>query len=363
MPTTARERTIEDILAQYPAIAARLLDRSPENLVLADRQRSVPSGRTDLLFLSGQQLLVVELKIETASQPHLDQVLGYANDLQGTDFAGTSEPTPILLAPKISADVQEAAANQGVTTFQYDIDAVLSAFNDRLTAAIASFEKPPVLTSTASLHYINGLIDALGEGPQTVETLATRSDVFKDTGHKQPEDRLRKFGRFGIRLQLVTVTGTSYRQGVSSLRLTGNSELALTDRGLEYEALLDTDDNRWMITDKQADLLVDLLHDRPFYSGVTHGLLLLLDSVFELSKNTTPVTRSTLIDWYPKKAGKHFEWSEAAQTRKDAVDWFGNYLDELGLVTVIDNGYYLTSEGFQLLAYHYIDVGKALIRT
>jgi hypothetical protein len=363
MTTTARERTIEDILAQYPTIAARLLDRPPENLVLADRQRKVPSGRTDLLFLSGQELLVVELKIEAARRPHLDQVLGYADDLQGTDFAGTSQPIPVLLAPEVPADVEPAAANQGVTTFQYDVDAVLSAFNDRLTEAIASFEKPPVLTSTGSLHYINGLIDALGERPQTVETLATRSDVFKDTGHKQPEDRLRKFGRLGVRLQLVTVTGTSYRQGVSSLRLTGNSELALTDRGLEYEAMLDTGGDRWMITDKQAGLLVGLLYDRPFFSGVTHGLLLLLDSIFELSKNTTPVSRSALIDWYPRKAGKHFEWSEGARTRKNAVDWFGSYLDELGLVTAVDNGYYLSPEGFQLLAYHYIDVGKALVRT
>ncbi len=358
----ADERTIEDILAQHPAIAEAILDVAPGSLVLVDRQRVLPTGRTDLLFLHGTTLIIAELKVESAREEHLDQVSGYRDELAGTNFALDYELEPIVVAPSVSGRVSEVAKKRGIKTYEYDSKKVLSAFNQRLQDATSAFEKPPMLTGVGHLNYIHGLLEKLTDGPQVVGDLAADSDVFKDTGHRQPSDRLRKLARLGIRLQLVSVPGKT-SGGIDSLRISQEDKLDLTERGQRYTEELDRGSNFWEVTDEQATLIIGLLYEQPFYSGITHGMLLLLDSVFELSKNTTPVRREDLLDWFPKKAGKGSEWSEGARSRKDAIDWFGTYLTEVGVIARVDQGYYLTPSGFELLAYHYIDIGKEMVRS
>ncbi len=359
----ADERTIEDILAQYPAIAESILDVAPGSLILVDRQRVLPTGRTDLLFLHGTTLIIAELKIEPAREEHLDQVTGYENELSGTGFAEDYTLQPMVIAPSVPNHVSDTASNRGIEVHAYDPEEVLSAFNRQLQEATSAFEKPPVLTGVGQLNYIHGLLAELIDGPEAIENLAQRSSVFKDTGHLQPKDRLRKFTRLGIRLQLLSIPSKSFTGGLGTLRVNSSDIVELTDRGRRYARAIDHDSTFWKVTDEQAATIIELLYEQPFFSGITHGMLLLLDSVFELSKNTTPVRKDSLLDWFPKKAGKALDWSRGAQTRENAIDWFGTYLTEIGVVARVDQGYYLTPSGFQLLAYHYIDVGKEMVRS
>jgi len=359
----ADERTIEDILAQYPAIAESILQVSPGSLVLVDRQRILPTGRTDLLFLHGTTLIIAELKIEPAREEHLNQVSRYEDELLETSFATDYTLQPILVAPTVPEPLADTATERGIETYEYDPEEVLSEYNRQLQDVTSAFDKPPVLTGVGQLNYIHGLLEELTAGPQVIEDLAHNSDVFKDTGHRQPKDRLRKFARFGIRLQLLSIPDRTFRDGVQSLRISNTDTLELTERGSQYAQTLDRESMFWQVTGKRASMIIKLLYEQPFFSRVTHGMLLLLDSVFELSKNTTPVKRADLLDWFPKKAGKGFDWSEGARSRKNAIDWFGSYLSEIGLISRVNQGYYLTPSGFQLLAYHYIDVGKEMIRS
>lgn len=52
---------------------------------------------------------------------------------------------------------------------------------------------------------------------------------------------------------------------------------------------------------EQADILVELLYEEPFASDLIYSLVALLQSVFELSKNSYPVPRDRIKDWYANK--------------------------------------------------------------
>ncbi|SFT08884.1 hypothetical protein SAMN04488556_0061 [Halostagnicola kamekurae] len=84
--------------------------------------------------------------------------------------------------------------------------------------------------------------------------------------------------------------------------------MILTDRGEEYVAGGDYEMQPWNVTASQADTLIDLLYEKPFYFDLTYNLVALLDSVFELSKNSHPVPRDQIEDWYTSKVGKRDNW-------------------------------------------------------
>lgn len=106
---TASERAIEDILVQSPHILASILGIDPGVLVPAARQESLPSGRSDLVFLAGNAVLLIELKVTDATADHVAQLAGYAADYRDPDtrpaFAVDRNLRPILLAPTIPTPV------------------------------------------------------------------------------------------------------------------------------------------------------------------------------------------------------------------------------------------------------------------
>jgi hypothetical protein len=114
----------------------------------------------------------------------------------------------------------------------------------------------------------------------------------------------------------------------------------------------------------QADVITELLYERPFYSDVTTGMVVFLDTVYDLSRSSDRVSSDALEEWYPKKSGR--SWS--GESPSSLVDWYGNYLDEIGLISKVSltggNGYYhhLTPEGARMLSYLQVDIGKEMIR-
>lgn len=349
---TASERAIEDIFAQSPQLIADtfdFLDRSPR---LVDRQQTLPSGRADLVYLAEDKVVIIELKVVTATADHVTQIEGYKDDYEnevpGTEFATDRPIIPVLLAPEVPSQIQTECQSSGIVAQEYDIGSVLDSFQQSLFSNLAQFQVTGAVTSVAGLGLLHGYLEYLYEARTSV-TLSEAASAYDQIGKgtsSAKRSRVSNFRQTAQNLNLVSST---------------NDGEILTARGERYVEAGDREDAYWQVTADQADLIIDLLYDEPFTSDLTFSIMALLETVFELSKNTHPVPRDRIKDWYASKVGKRENWG--ARTRTDVVQWLGTYLDELGLLIIIDQDFYLTPKGFNLLAYFAIDEGKAMLRS
>lgn len=350
--STASEKAIEDILAQSPHILAPLLDIDPAALVPVARQQFLPGGRTDLVYLAGNAVILIELKVEKATVNHVAQLAGYvdtySDDATKPAFATDRELRPVLLAPEIPSDIRDECKDEGFDPIEYDLEAVLDEYQETLFADLAQFQVEGAVTSVARLGLMNEFLAYLAESsqPVTVDAVAQQYGTIGKGQSESPESRVRNFRKTATGLDLVHTVGAG---------------MVLTERGERYVESGDREQQPWQVTVMQAERIVDLLYEDPFYSNLTYSLVALVDSVYELSKNTHPVPRNRLEDWYASKVGKAVDWND--RTRTDVVRWIGAFLEELGLVSVLEHQFYLTPEGFSLLSHVAIDEGKAMIRS
>jgi hypothetical protein len=57
--------------------------------------------------------------------------------------------------------------------------------------------------------------------------------------------------------------------------------------------------------------------------------------------------------------GKDGSWSKG--TQEDVVNWLGDTLEEMQLLIIHDDEYYLTPQGYDALSYFAIEEGKSMI--
>ena len=141
------------------------------------------------------------------------------------------------------------------------------------------------------------------------------------------------------------------------LILADGKQLALSPLG---KAFLERRDNQIPADEfstAQVELLRKFMLERPFFSGVTVGILTLVGCVFELSKNTYPVPRALLSRHFIGAAGLHFRWSMDKAINK-GVRMYSNYAAELGLVAKIGDGYFVTPSGLKFVLF--LNVHKSL---
>ncbi|MDT3434665.1 hypothetical protein [Haloarcula sp. 1CSR25-25] len=369
---SASEKAIEDVFAKHPDITEETLNYPDNSLTLLARQQTVDIGRTDLLFLAGEELLLIELKAERATEDNVVQLEEYRDYYQhsvlGDRYPSATHLKPILLAPEIPPPIKQQCRQTGLKPVEFDVGTVLEKFEDRLFTSHSMFEKQPVSTGVASLYLINGLIRYLAatSEPKTkndciddLEKIAVKPDWNK------PSARMGQFIRLGIRLNLIQRVNKPPLQQVDQLRVSQSDKLLLTERGHTYAGAMSAGPERVPpLSVDQAAVLTELLYDRPFYSDVTVGMVLFLDSVYDLSRSSDRVSGDALEEWFPKKAGR--DWR--GRSPGSLVNWYGNYLDEIGLVSKIsatdgnEEFHYLTPEGAQLLSYLQVDIGKEMIR-
>ena len=368
----ASERAIEDILARHPDITAeKALGGEWENLRLLERQKTIDlegdTGRIDLLFAAQKDLLLIELKVEKATTDHVEQLHRYRDhflsNLIGEEYPEEYDFVSILLAPEIPNDVEQIARSEGLEPLTYNQADVLEAYDQDLFSDAPVFARSPVSTGVSSLYTMNGLIRYVGEQDDAIpvsqcaenhELIATRK------GWQKPKHRTKHLVRDAIRLELLTrVKGQQprgHRKG--SIRIKDDDEIFLTPRGLDYLAEMDDEPRVPPLSTGQSDVIIDLLYDQPFYSKVTTGLVLLLDTIADLSRRSIPVHKSNLESWFPVKAGK--DWNE--RSSRDMIQWYGTYLHELGLIQRVDKRFYLTPSGTKLLSHYQIEKGQEMLR-
>lgn len=171
-----RESQIEDVLATYADLAQRVLAR-PEPVSLLARQMQVPSGRLDLLYLSGRQILVVELKVENATPTFAAQVAAYAADLRTIQDEGRLAAglvVPMLLCPSFDDETRRACSESNVEAIEYAPEQLMSEFFRRLRALSTFIDLRPSDHGIWNIHLIHRALYHLRAGTASAGEIADK---------------------------------------------------------------------------------------------------------------------------------------------------------------------------------------------
>lgn len=326
MELAVRESEIEDIFTHYPELLKRALGVS-DDIELVARQKLLPSGRLDLVFACGNELLLVELKTEEFKRGFLAQVLAYKADLRELQRQGKfvgGEIVPYLACPHSAAYAQRLAEGVGVRLRCYDPAETLSAF---FRSAPLDTKYLSVLPSDMGVWRI-GLLS---------ETLALSAEVghAKEIAHRRGCSEKTVGNQLRLAEELGLVRLERRRVELSSF---GKNFIKCRDK-VAHSDILSPD---------QARLLRKFILASPFFSGATFGILTIVACVFELSKNTYPVPQSLVARHFISAAGLHFRWNKDKAVNK-GVRMYSNYGIELGLLGKVGGTYFVTPSGLQFV--------------
>jgi hypothetical protein len=322
-----RESQVEDILATYTDLAQRILG-TPEPTRLLARQMDVPSGRLDLLYVSGQQLLVVELKVEGATPTFVAQAAGYAADLRAMQDEGSLASGPvvaILLCPSFDDETRQMCAESNVQSVEYAPEEVLSEFFRRLKALSKFIELRPSDHGIWNIHVIHRTLYRLHAAAASPRDIADELDLTPSTVSNQL--------RFAGELGLTEHTGRVHQ---------------LTALGTLYVEERDADLPWTHLSDRQAAVLREAIVKNPFSSPVVFGIYSLVETVFNLARNTYPVDRKRVIANFRDTTGKLFDWA-ADKSAYHGTRMYSNYGIELGLLGRTGDSLYLTPVGLRFI--------------
>ena len=320
-----RESQVEDVLATYPHITQRLLALDNQLSLLA-RQTILPSGRLDLLFASGNKLLLLELKVEECCEEHIQQIISYRDDLQALQakhMLVQGDIVAFLVCTAFPDHVASSCKNNSITAVQYSPAEVLEAFFFQVQKASPFMVIQPMDSGLWNIHLINRAVYALVDGD--------RSSLLDKTGLSQ-----RSIGnhlRFAEQLCLVKINA----DGVN-----------LTNLGQQYVFAQDARLPLDSVSEDQARLLRDFIVKDPFVTPTVFGIYLMIESVFALSRNTYPVPTEMMMPYFRDSCGKRFLW----QTQKSiyhGTRMYSNYGVELGILGKVGNKLLLTPSGVRFI--------------
>ncbi len=322
-----RESQIEDVLAQYPDITKAILGIE-EDLSLIARQKILPSGeRLDLLLVSGRTIVLIELKVVRFERQFLTQVSRYADELMKLQEAGKfvgGEIIPYLMCTDCSAQQVKECSRKHVLLIKYSPKEVLEDFFARMQNIASFMTLKPSNHGLWNIHLLNRILYAL----ETPKSLLDLQQI----------------------ISLSRSSISSYLRLASELLLVDKkrNQWALTDAGRKYVWNRGVNTPLEHISDEQASVLQDVIVQNPFSSGAISGIYTLVESLYNLSRNTYPVKADHLADYFRKSAGNLFQWN-AKKTAIDAMRMYSNYAIDIGLVGRMGQMYYLTPSGVRFI--------------
>ena len=340
MAIKVHEAQVEDALAVHPDIFANITGISgPISLLF--RQHSLPSGRLDLLYAAGNELILVELKVESCQPSFVEQVLGYATDLQALQERESLVQAPIkpyLLCPSFSERQRNQCQRAGVIPVSYSPEEVLHAFFLRLHSIAHFVSIKPSDHGIWNIRLIHQVLYALVH-PSSVGDLAIRTTSAEGTVANQL--------RFATELSLVR-------------RQTDKAIWSLTDLGIRYVAERDKGLKSDAMTEGQRKLLRDHIVKDPFASPTIFGIYSILDCLFTLARNVYPVDESMVLPYFRDTCGKRNDW-KAQRSMMYGVRMFSNYAIELGLLAKADKRFLITPEGIRFVLLLQLHKGIAMV--
>lgn len=340
MSIKVQESQVEDALAIHPNIFADIVGiYSPISLLF--RQRSLPSGRLDLLYAAGSELLLVELKVEPFRASFIKQVLGYADDLyalQEQDTLVQATIKPYLLCPSFSDRQFSECESAGVTPVTYSPEEVLKSFYARLQSIASFVSIKPRDHGIWNIHLINQVLYELIQ-PSDAARLAVQTKLSEKT--------IANKLRFARDLHLV-------RLGIE------DNLWRLTDLGVKYVAERGAGIEANALSLAQRQLLRDHIIKTPFASPTIFGIYAIIECLFTLSRNSYPVEESVLLPYFRDTCGKQMEW-KSPKAMMHGVEMFSNYAVELGLLAKADRQFLITPDGIRFVLLLQLHKGIAMV--
>ncbi|MFA4921557.1 MAG: hypothetical protein WC611_05475 [Candidatus Neomarinimicrobiota bacterium] len=333
------ERIIEDILSADKSILSELLLLDSTDLSLIARQKSLRTGKLDLLYLHKSDLILIELKIVDFYDGIISQINGYYNDLKELQKQHKLIDTNIkkvILVPGFKSKDIEKCKQESIQIVDFKPDYVLTKFYE-------NFKELSYFLRIQSGDY--GVV-RIGLINSTLQMLASGKSINEITNlEKRSKNTIKN------RLSVASLLGL-----VAKFK----GEFFLTDFGNCFiEASKNIDDR---LSEEQVEILSSFVRENPFYSSITYTILTILETVFVLSKNTYPVPFELVKDYFVKSVGKTQTW-KAEKARTTATYIFVNYACELEFLAEVGNNFYLTPRGIQAILLLQLNRSIKLIET
>jgi len=320
-----RESQVEDVLATYPHLTQQLLGVSNELSLLA-RQMSLPSGKLDLLFASGNRLLLLELKVEDFREEFIKQVVNYRDDLmvlQSKNMLLQGNIDAFLVCPAFPNGTDGLCKQSSVIPIVYSPAEVLEAFFSQIEITSPFITMKPMDSGLWNIHLINRVVYALLDTP--VKDLPARTGLS--------ERSVGNHLRFAEQLCLAQKVQGSFH---------------LSNLGKQYVLSQDPSSPFQVVAEGQAKLLRDFIVRDPFVTPTIFGIYLMVETVFSLARNTYPVPLSLVIPYFRDACGKRFIW-QTETSSYHGTRMYSNYAVELGLLGKMGDKLLLTPSGLQFI--------------
>lgn len=319
------EKTIEDILTADKSILAEILGTSSADLSLIARQKIVPSGKLDLLYLSNDELLLIELKVVDFYDEVINQINGYHSDLQELQKQNKlihSDIKKIILVPKAKPIYSQICGRENIRIITFNPEDVLSKFYEHFKELSHFLTIQAGDYGVVRLGLLNTTLKLLGDGL-----------CLEDISKKQNKSAKTIKNRISVASLL-------------NLVVKFKNEYFLTDLGNQFNEMRENTNDR--LSQAQMDLLANFTKENPFYSSITFTIFSLIETVFVLSKNTYPVPKDAVKDYFVKSVGKTSTWKRE-RARETATYIFSNYACELEYLVKINNQFYMSPKGIQAI--------------
>lgn len=325
MTDSMAESVIEDILGADKFILAELLSIDPSDLSIVARQKTLASGRLDLLCLHNNILLLIELKACAFAEDLVAQINGYYEDLRSLQTQRrliAADIRKLALVTDYSTQDMHTCQREDIELIRYHPESVLSRF----------YENFKELASFLTIRSGDFGVVRLGLLKSNLRLLSTGRAVGEISALDGRSDK-------------------TVRNRLSVARLLGlvakpEHEYYLTDAGNSFLEADAADCLPDRLSDSQGRLLARFVSENPFFSSITYSILSLVEAVFVLSKSAYPVPQDLLREYFVKSVGKTATW-KTDKARQTATYIFANYACELLFLARVGGGFYLTPMGIR----------------
>lgn len=326
MTNSISEKIIEDILTSDKSILSEILSLNFSDLSLIARQKKVASGKLDMLYLHKDEMLLIELKVVPFYKDVIIQINNYEADLialQNQNKLIKSKIKKIIVVTGVKGNDYEICMENGINLVVYNPEIVLSKYYENFKELSSFLKIQSGDYGVVRLGLIKNTLSYLNQGLSIKDICSLEGKAEKTIRNKIAVSQL---------LNLVSKFKNTFY---------------LTELGTKFVELGEkiVDDR---LNQQQIELLSNFFKENPFYSSVTYTVFSLIESVFVLSKNSYPVEKESVKDYFVKSVGKTETW-RADKSKETATYIFSNYACELEFLVRVNNEYYITPKGIQAI--------------
>ncbi len=326
MTNSISEKIIEDILTSDKSILSEVLNLNFSDLSLIARQKIVSSGKLDMLYLHKDEMLLIELKVVPFYKEIITQINNYENDLSDLQkqnkLINSKIRKLIVVTGAREIDYRVCSENK-IDLVVYKPENILAKYYENFKELSAFLKIQSGDYGVVRLGLIKNTLSYLGEGISLKEICKLENKSEKTIRNKVSVAQL---------LGLVNKFKNNFY---------------LSDLGNQFVELGEkiVDDR---LNEEQVELLSNSIKENPFYSSITYTIFSLIETVFVLSKNSYPVSKDAVKDYFVKSVGKTETW-RADKAKETANYIFSNYACELEFLVKVNNEFYITPKGIQAI--------------